>query len=325
MINAGRVAIVPKGEYVHGTQYTRLDAVRYKNGIYLAKKDNVSQYPTVEGDNDYWMYMVSMDDVKYADEAGKVSNALSFSGLITDTYDGSNKKNVNIPNVLTGHISNPEGAAIEDIISYLHNKVLSDYKSINADVKQASSSIAVFGIRHSQARGRYISMSRTNNRISTYRITDDGSAIGLLIPDLLTSLDEVYANTGSDHAVDALVIKEIINHKKLDINDVLTNSFPDNITWDEENSFYELITPHLIHIHLSANSIEAVNVNSTASASRWALVKSPYRPKISVQGGVCRTKNGFGVITITSTGYVCVSAATEGSTNSVNCDAYWTF
>lgn len=58
MINAGRVAIVPKGEYVHGTQYTRLDAVRYNNGVYVAKKDNKSQYPTVEGDNDYWMYMV---------------------------------------------------------------------------------------------------------------------------------------------------------------------------------------------------------------------------------------------------------------------------
>lgn len=58
MVIAGKVAIAPKGKFVYGEQYERLDAVRYENGVYVAKKDNISVYPTIGADDDNWMFMV---------------------------------------------------------------------------------------------------------------------------------------------------------------------------------------------------------------------------------------------------------------------------
>lgn len=56
MKKAGRVAIVPKGEFSFGAQYTRLDMVIYGDSVYVAKKDNVEILPT---DEENWMFLVS--------------------------------------------------------------------------------------------------------------------------------------------------------------------------------------------------------------------------------------------------------------------------
>lgn len=63
---AGRVAMVPKEYYIHGREYKRLDTVRYLGGVYVAKKDNVNQDPTVDGDNEFWMFMVGTASVDLA-------------------------------------------------------------------------------------------------------------------------------------------------------------------------------------------------------------------------------------------------------------------
>lgn len=63
---AGRVAMVPKEYYIHGREYKRLDTVRYQGGVYVAKKDNVNQDPTVDGDNEFWMFMVGTASVDLA-------------------------------------------------------------------------------------------------------------------------------------------------------------------------------------------------------------------------------------------------------------------
>lgn len=86
MVNAGRVAIVPQDEFVYGKQYTRLDTVRYRNGIYLAKKDNVSQYPTVNKDNDYWMYMVrNIESISLAGDVTGTSILDEYGNEIVST------------------------------------------------------------------------------------------------------------------------------------------------------------------------------------------------------------------------------------------------
>lgn len=52
MANAGRVAIVPKGEYSDTVDYKRLDLVRFDNDLYIAKKANTGVAPT---DSETWM------------------------------------------------------------------------------------------------------------------------------------------------------------------------------------------------------------------------------------------------------------------------------
>lgn len=56
MANAGRVAIVPKGDYSSSTAYNRLDLVRYNEKAYVAKKGNTGVAPT---NTEYWMLMTS--------------------------------------------------------------------------------------------------------------------------------------------------------------------------------------------------------------------------------------------------------------------------
>lgn len=56
MANAGRVAIVPKGDYSSSTAYNRLDLVRYNEKAYVAKKASTGVLPT---NTDYWMLMTS--------------------------------------------------------------------------------------------------------------------------------------------------------------------------------------------------------------------------------------------------------------------------
>lgn len=57
MANAGRVAIVPKGDWDLSEAYKRLDAVTYNNILYIAKK--VVPKNTAVTNTDYWMLSVA--------------------------------------------------------------------------------------------------------------------------------------------------------------------------------------------------------------------------------------------------------------------------
>lgn len=52
MIDAGRILILPKGQWNSATTYTMLDAVRYEGDMFIAKKTNTNITPT---DGEYWM------------------------------------------------------------------------------------------------------------------------------------------------------------------------------------------------------------------------------------------------------------------------------
>ena len=58
MANAGKVAITPKGEFVNGTSYERLDTVTFEGNLYIAKKANANVLPT---DTECWMKALDMD------------------------------------------------------------------------------------------------------------------------------------------------------------------------------------------------------------------------------------------------------------------------
>lgn len=70
MVKAGRVAIVPKGEFILSTQYTRLDMVTYNGMAYVAKKDNASILPTNE---EYWMLLVTSSVTSVNGQTGTVN------------------------------------------------------------------------------------------------------------------------------------------------------------------------------------------------------------------------------------------------------------
>lgn len=67
MAVAGRVAIVPKGDFDIGSSYERLDMVFYEGNSYVAKKDVYGIYPV---DTEFWMQ--STDGAK--SEVAKTDN-----------------------------------------------------------------------------------------------------------------------------------------------------------------------------------------------------------------------------------------------------------
>lgn len=72
MANAGRVAIVPKGDWSAAVEYKRLDAVAYNNTLYVAKK--AVPAGTVTTSTEYWMKCVvgGAGSIATTEDAGTV-------------------------------------------------------------------------------------------------------------------------------------------------------------------------------------------------------------------------------------------------------------
>lgn len=70
--SAGKVLILPKGEYNNATQYQMLDAVRYNGSLYIAKQTTIGHVPE---DGEYWMLSaVGATDIHWGDIIGSIAN-----------------------------------------------------------------------------------------------------------------------------------------------------------------------------------------------------------------------------------------------------------
>lgn len=102
MAIAGRVAIVPKGDWSADATYKRLDAVTYNNTLYFAKKDVPAG--TVTSNTEYWSKSIvgGAGGVATADEAGVVKPA---DGL-TIAEDGTLKVNIDGTTLTMDQVNN---------------------------------------------------------------------------------------------------------------------------------------------------------------------------------------------------------------------------
>ena len=87
MAVAGKVAITPKGLYVTGNTYDRLDMVSNNNKIYIARK-NTNVEPTGTENTDDWMFIIESDQQNLKDLAQKIDdlqNEMENAGFTTTT------------------------------------------------------------------------------------------------------------------------------------------------------------------------------------------------------------------------------------------------
>lgn len=104
MAVAGRVAIVPKGEWSANATYKRLDAVTYNNTLYFAKKDVPAG--TVTSNREYWSKSIvgGAGGVATADEAGVVKPAdgltVAEDGTLKVSIDGTTLTMDQVNNVI---------------------------------------------------------------------------------------------------------------------------------------------------------------------------------------------------------------------------------
>lgn len=94
MAIAGRVAIVPKGDWSADVTYKRLDAVTYNNTLYFAKKDVPAG--TATSNTEYWSKSIvgGASAIATTEDAGVVkpdgkSMSVDESGTLSINLDGS--------------------------------------------------------------------------------------------------------------------------------------------------------------------------------------------------------------------------------------------
>lgn len=145
MAIAGRVAIVPKGDWSADATYKRLDAVTHNNTLYFAKKEVPAG--TATSNTEYWSKSIvgGAGGVATADEAGVVKPA---DGL-TVAEDGTLKVNIDGATLTMDQVNNVIKLAdtLKDAIdgafpaANVANNQITTVEGFALDARQANPSI----------------------------------------------------------------------------------------------------------------------------------------------------------------------------------------
>ena len=207
MAIAGRVAIVPKGDYVNGTQYKRLDLVTYNGDGYVAKLDNINVVPE---DGDTWMLAWHG---AAADVTERISNLESLilpaNTALNKNFetDASAYKENGIASVGTSenisrsdHVHPTDQTRLSKDGDSQNNTVT--FTSNDTSTSDAWTNVAVLttGEKHSSLFAKISTMFKNIRYIYTHFIK---------IENILDTLEEVVANTQSGKVAGALAVKEL--------------------------------------------------------------------------------------------------------------------
>ena len=242
MAIAGRVAIVPKGEWNSSISYEKLDAVSYDNALYIAKKPSVGQVPT---DGEYWMFC--LQSIDYA-EFEKIINGTTSVGIggkankdkngddIVDTYAKKND--------LT-NFQNKDGDSKDNTVTF---------ESSDASTADAWTDVAVLatGEKHSSLFSKISTMFKNIRYIYTHFIKSEN---------ILETLEEIVANTQSGKVAGALAVKELNSNLG-------------------EHSFSDWInTTQGVSYRYNKQLLEVIVENGTQNFGQWfTLANLPIKP-----------------------------------------------
>lgn len=195
---AGRVAIVPSGEYEHGRQYKRLDSVRYLGGVYMAKKDNVDEYPAYNDDNEYWMFMVGATDIADYEHPGIV---MPDGKTITIDEDGT------ITGASTGFVGSTEEFEIAKEAGELVDGQLVFLDDDYTEGGGSGSDEVYIGTEEPTGDDKpeiWIDPEEDPNPVSADEVSYDGAKSGLSAKNVQNALDEIGKNLEFAGALKAL-------------------------------------------------------------------------------------------------------------------------
>ena len=207
MAIAGRVAIVPKGVYVNGKQYKRLDLVTYNDDGYVAKLDNINVVPE---DGDTWMLAWHG---AAADVTERISN---LENLILPANTALNKNFETDASAYkengTASVGTSENISRSDHVHPTDQTRLSKdgdsqnntvtFTSNDASTSDAWTDVTVLASKekHSSLFGKISTMFKNVRYIYTHFIKSEN---------ILETLEEIVANTQSGKVAGALAVKEL--------------------------------------------------------------------------------------------------------------------
>ena len=207
MAIAGRVAIVPKGVYVNGKQYKRLDLVTYNDDGYVAKLDNINVVPE---DGDTWMLAWHGASADVTERISNLENLiLPANTALNKNFetDASAYKENGTASVGTSenisrsdHVHPTDPTRLSKDGDSQNNTVT--FTSNDTSTSDAWTDVAVLatGEKHSSLFAKISTMFKNIRYIYTHFIKTEN---------ILDTLEEVVANTQSGKVAGALAVKEL--------------------------------------------------------------------------------------------------------------------
>lgn len=230
MAIAGRVAIVPKGDWSADATYKRLDAVTYNNTLYFAKKDVPAG--TATNNTEYWSRSIvgGAGAIATKEDAGTVKPA---DGL-TVAEDGTLKVSIDGTTLTMDQVNN-----VIKLADTLKDKINGAFPAANL-INNLTTTEAGFGLDARQGKALDDKITEINGSLNSKKIPSFG------IENIFTGNPFCIVNNGSD------------------VISVQTGWDIDNGGYRVENIKYPAGTATNLTVSLSlpANSIVIVDVNT---------------------------------------------------------------
>lgn len=230
MAIAGRVAIVPKGDWSADATYKRLDAVTYNNTLYFAKKDVPAG--TATNNTEYWSRSIvgGAGAIATKEDAGTVKPA---DGL-TVAEDGTLKVSIDGTTLTMDQVNN-----VIKLADTLKDKINGAFPAANL-INNLTTTEAGFGLDARQGKALDDKITEIYGSLNSKKIPSFG------IENIFTGNPFCIVNNGSD------------------VISVQTDWDIDNGGYRVENIKYPAGTTTNLTVSLSlpANSIVIVDVNT---------------------------------------------------------------
>lgn len=247
MAIAGRVAIVPKGDWSADATYKRLDAVTYNNTLYFAKKDVPAG--TATNNTEYWSRSIvgGAGAIATKEDAGTVKPA---DGL-TVAEDGTLKVSIDGTTLTMDQVNN-----VIKLADTLKDKINGAFPAANL-INNLTTTEAGFGLDARQGKALDDKITEINAEYGSKKIPSFG------IENIFTGNPFCIVNNGSD------------------VISVQTDWDIDNGGYRVKNIKYPAgtATDLTVSLSLPANSIVIVDVNTLNGENidiRGSLIRSNF-------------------------------------------------
>lgn len=239
MAIAGRVAIVPKGDWSANATYKRLDAVTYNNTLYFAKKDVPAGMVT--SNTEYWSKSIvgGAGAIATTEEAGIVkpdgkSMSVDDSGTLSINLDGTT-------------ITLDEAKNVIKLADTLKDKINGAFPEANL-INNLTTTEAGFGLDARQ-----------------------GKALDDKITEINGSLMKIDCGVGSFNESDSMVDIGTMIKKHITFNKVFEKTPVVVVSWRDLNvhAFYDYVYVDNLGIDKQGFNAVAITKNNDALKYSW--------------------------------------------------------
>lgn len=197
MVSAGRVLIVPKGEWTNLTSYEMLDLVSEGDKAYLARQASVGVRPSEDTNMTYWQPFGSSASIATTDTPGLVmpdgvTITVDATGLIVANLNVSDLKDIKITNLANGDVLKYDGTQSKWV-----NVALGTAASRNAtsSITSGSTDLIESGAVHSLKQTLESLIGTTT--VST--LAANATTISFTVPTTGNNLIEFFVSDGSNY------------------------------------------------------------------------------------------------------------------------------